>query len=372
MARARFLRPMPLTSLPHRVSLVAQVAACLRTAIAEGRWRDWLPAERALGDELQVSRSTLRQALGQLGREGVVRAEHGTGHRILVDRPSRPAAPSRDVALLTPEPLERLRPFQALWIDELRALLAERGCRLSIIPGRAYGGEEPGPALARLVRQRPHGCWVLLLASAGCQRWFAQRGLPAVVAGTCHEGIDLPYRDLDHRATCRHAAGVLLGRGHRRLALVCPRSRFAGDLESEAGFLEGVGRGRHPGAEGVLCRHDGTTSGLLRALGSLMAGAARPTGLVVVNAYHCLTVVSGLARLGWRVPEQVSVLSRDDDPFLSFLVPAPARYVAHPREFARSVVRPVAELLDGGPAVLRAGWSMPRFEPGASVAAPAG
>lgn len=360
---------MPLPSLPHRVSLVTQVAACLRTAIADGKWRDWLPAERALGDELHVSRSTLRQALVELQREGLIRAQHGSGHRILAARAARfSAVPSRDVALLTPEPLERLRPSQTLWIDELRGLLAERGCRLSIIHGQAYRREDPGPALTRLVRQRPHGCWILLLASAGCQRWFAQRGLPAVVAGTCHDGVDLPCRDLDHRATCRHAAGVLLGRGHRRLALVCPRSRFAGDLESEAGFLEGVDRGRHPSAEGVLCRHDGTASGIMRALGSLMAGAARPTGVVVVNAYHCLTVVSGLARLGWRVPDQVSVISRDDDPFLSFVVPELARYVAHPRQFARSVVRPVADLLDGGPVVLRTGWSMPRFEAGASVA----
>ena len=364
------LRRMPLPSLPPRVSLAAQVTSCLRTAIAEGRWRDWLPAERALGEALQVSRSTLRLALEQLAREGVVRAEHGAGHRILASHPLRSTPPSRDVALLTPEPLERLRPSQTLWIDELRALLAEQGSRLSIVHGRAYGRDEPGPALARLVRQRPHGCWVLLLASAGCQRWFAQRGLPAVVAGTCHEGVDLPYRDIDHRATCRHAAGVLLGRGHRRIALVCPRTRFAGDLESEAGFLEGVGRGGRDDSRGMLCRHAGTPAGLMRALGLLMAGPRRPTGLVVVNAHHSLTVVSGLARLGWRVPEDVSVLSRDDDPFLSFLVPPLARYAAQPREFARSVVRPVKELLAGGPAVVRAAWSMPRFEPGASVAPP--
>ena len=76
-------------------------------------------------------------------------------------------------------------------------------------------------------------------------------------------------------------------------------------------------------------------------------------------------------RLYSKLPDQVSVVSRDDDPFLSFVVPELARYVTHPREFARSVVRPVAELLDGGPAVRRSARSMPRFEPGGSVAPPA-
>jgi DNA-binding LacI/PurR family transcriptional regulator len=61
--------------------------------------------------------------------------------------------------------------------------------------------------------------------------------------------LNLPFRDLDHRAICRHAAGILLGLGHRKLALVMQKSRRAGDLESEAGFLEGVKQSSHADAQ---------------------------------------------------------------------------------------------------------------------------
>ncbi|MBI5768632.1 MAG: substrate-binding domain-containing protein [Verrucomicrobia bacterium] len=360
-------------AIPQRHSLVGQTVACLHDAIAAGQWREWLPAERTLCELLQISRSTLRRALAQLQRDGAIRAEHGAGNRILAPTPrTRGRLRSTEVALLTPEPLERLRPTQTLWIDDLRAMLSERGCRLHVIHGRQYFRTNPAAALEKLVRQHPHACWLLLLATPACQEWFARRGVPCLVAGSCSDGIDLPFRDLDHRAMCRHAAGVLLGLGHRRLALVAPEVPLAGDLASEAGFLEGVRTSGHADASAIVCRLDAGAAGIVPALKRLMAQKPPPTALLVVHAYHCLAVASGLAALGWRVPDQVSIISRDEDPFLTFLVPTPARYVASPRAYARSLLQPVLELLEGGAVTQRSWRLMPQFVRGASVgAAPA-
>lgn len=355
-------------AIPQRLSLIGQTGACLEAAIAAGQWREWLPAERALAASLQVSRSTLRRALAQLKREGTIRAEHGSGNRIVrAGARPRDRLRSHDVALLAPEPLERLRPTQTLWIDELRAMLSERGCRLHVIHGRHYFRRRPGAALEKLVRQHPHGCWILMLASAPCQQWFAGRGLPCIIAGSLHDGVDLPFCDLDHRTACRHAAGVLLGLGHRRLVFFAQQSPLAGDIESEGGFLEGVRRARHTDAVATVCRHDATAAGIRQALKRLMAPPDRPTALLVPNALHCLAVVSGLAQLGLQVPKEVSVISRDEDPFLSFVMPEPSRYVASPRAYARNLVLPVVELLGGGSVSKRAVSLMPRFVRGASI-----
>ncbi len=359
--------------LPRRQPLEKQTAELLRERIARGLWREWLPAERALCAMLQVSRSTLRRALAQLQREGAIRAEHGAGNRILTRvKRTRGQLRSHDVALLAPEPLERLRPSQTLWIDELRAMLGERGCRLHVLHGRQYFRAKSGAALEKLVCQHPHGAWILLMANEECQQWFGRRGLPCLVAGSCHAGVDLPFRDFDHRATCRHAAGVLLGLGHRRLAFVAQQARLAGDLESEAGFLDGVRSSRHPGATVLLCHHDGTAAGIAQTVRRIVTQQPAPTALVVANAYHCLSVVSGLAKLGRRVPAEISVVSRDEDPFLSFLVPEPARYVANPRALARSLLQPLLELLEDATVSQRSGRLMPQFVKGASLAPAAG
>ena len=77
----------------------------------------------------------------------------------------------------------------------------------------------------------------------------------------------------------------------------------------------------------------------------------------------------------WLVQQSVfafvrSMISRDDDPFLSFLAPAPARYVVSPHVMAKSLLPPVLELLEGNAVTQRASLIMPEFFRGESVTAP--
>jgi DNA-binding LacI/PurR family transcriptional regulator len=354
--------------LPKRHSLSSQTADILREGILMGTWRGRLPGERALCSHYQISRNTLRTALGQLQREKLIRAEHGSGNLIMATTKKAAARlKSYDVGLLSPEPLERLRPTQTLWIDELRALLSERDCRLHVFHGRQYFRANPGPALQRLMAENPHGCWILTLSNAAIQRWFAQNEVSCVIAGSVHAGLDLPFRDLDHRAMCRHAAGILLGQGHRKLALIIGRSHLAGDLESEAGFVEGVQKSQHVGAEVIVGRHDGTVAGIGYVLRRLVELDTPVTAMLVANAYHYLTVVSRLAQIGRRVPEDVSVVSRDDDLFLSYVTPAPTRYTTSAHVLAKSLLRPVLELLENGTPARRDQLLMPDFMKGEST-----
>lgn len=360
-----------MTMLPQRNSLFSQTVNILRDEIVKGTWNTWLPSERTLCTTLQVSRNTLRAALAQLKREGVIRSVHGAGNQILAGGPAGPPRlKSQDVALLMPDPLEQLRPSLTLWIDELRALLSERGCRLRVFHGPQFFRKNSGPALLKLVNRNPHGCWILTLSNESVQAWFARAGLPCVVAGSIYPGVDLPYRDLDHRAMCRHAAGFLLGLGHRRIALITHKSRRAGDVESEIGFVEGVAQSSHADAKSVVLYHESTPASVCSVVRRMREQPHAPTALLVVNPYYYLTVTSRLAQMGVRVPQEMSIISRDEDPFLSFLVPIPTRYVVSPHIMAKTLLRPVIELLEGRVVTQRASRIMPEFIRGDSVARP--
>jgi GntR family transcriptional repressor for pyruvate dehydrogenase complex len=67
-----------------RTDHVSQVADQLEHAILSGEFAagDVLPSERELSDRLGVSRSVVREALGQLRSLGLIRSVHGSGTRV--------------------------------------------------------------------------------------------------------------------------------------------------------------------------------------------------------------------------------------------------------------------------------------------------
>jgi LacI family transcriptional regulator len=353
--------------LPQRQSLEKQTADILRAQIAEGAWNEWLPGERALSEMLQVSRHTLRAALQQLREEGQIISTRGLGNRLAV-HPAKPAPKkleSLEVGLLVSGELDMLVPTQVMWIDHLRGMLAERGCRLHLFHGRKFAQRDPARSLRQLVTRNVHRCWILLLSARGVQEWFQENRIPCVVAGSLYAGVSLPFCDMDHHAVCRHAAGIFLRRGHTSLALVVQKSQRAGDIESEVGFTEGI---RQSSAEVVVAYHDATAAGIALSVKRLMQRKPVPTAVLVVNVFHYLSTVSTLARLNFRVPEDVSVISRDGEPYLSYLLPTPAHYVTAPKIFAKTLLVQVLQLLEGGVVTKRAAQIMPEFYPGHSLA----
>jgi LacI family transcriptional regulator len=359
-----------MTLIPHR-TVASQLAVELRAELEKGTWPGWLPSERVLSRTLQASRNTIRAALEQLKADGLIKPVRGLGNRVVGQAKSSPDEKrTKTVGVLIPEPIGRLRPLTALWIDELKDLLIEEGYRLRIHEGRQYYQTNPARVLERLIGQHAHSAWILTLSSEAMQRWFARRGTPCLVAGSTYPDIALPHYDLDNRAICRHAAGILLRVGHRRLALLNRESRRAGDVDSERGFIEGVRRSPHRDATAVIAYHRDDVDSVARALRTLLERNNPPTALVVSNSYAYLSTASVLAQRGLRVPQDISLISRDDDPFLASLVPEPARYRVDPHSFAKKIVGSLLQILNRSAPLRSPTPLLPKFAAGGSTSAP--
>jgi len=355
----------------QRLSLIDQLCTALRDGLARGDWPDWLPSERRLGLELRVGRNSLRTALQKLAGEGLIEIVAGQGTRNAGRVSGAPQPDSAVFGLLSPVPLEQLRPRQALWIDELRGILSETERILRFVHGPQYFRANPSALLRKLVSQEQCGCWILIRSTKASQAWFERQGIPCVIAGSCHPGVDLPFVDLDYRAMCRHAATTLLQLGHRRIVYLTPVAEAAGDVHSETGFLEGMRKFPSAEAEGLIVHHQANKPSIAQTVRRLMESARPPTALLVNQSYHYLTVFSILAQLGWRTPQDVSLICRDEDRFLSFLEPEPARYVEDPHLFARKLARTTATLMKERPAKPPRAQIIPRLLRGASMAPPA-
>jgi DNA-binding LacI/PurR family transcriptional regulator len=365
-------QPMPYSSahegieMPRRLSLVAQTVKALKKNISTGFWSGQLPGENSLCASLHVSRVTLRKALAELVREGWVRGGRGR-RRDIVARPRRLPVAGNRVVLLSEAKLHLLHPFTLYWMDCLREHLNESGYHLEVHSGHHAFSSGAERALTQLEKRlRPVG-WVLYRSNEPMQQWFSRKSLPCVIAGSRHSRVELPSVDVDYRATCRHAVGQFLARKHRQIVFLNPESGAAGDMESEQGFLEAAQSLRHSGGLAEVVRHDGTVPGICRKLDLLLARPVRPTAFLVSRPAFALTAATHLLHRQLRLPQDVALISRDNESFLENAVPSMARYASNPTMFARKISRLVLEMVQSAVLSKPDVRLMPAFIPGETL-----
>ncbi len=357
-----------MTEIPQRNSLVIQTVEILRERIDHREWSSFLPGERSLSESLQISRPTLRLALEVLETEGRIRTERGK-RRMIVQRPKvAVSAHPAMVGLVSEDPPHLMAPTTIFYLNELRRHLQEAGLQLHVFANRKIASRNPQKALASFLEEAHVSCWVLIAVNEQVQRWFAEKHLPAIVAGSEYPGIRLPSLDLNYAAVCRHAAGVFLRHGHRRLAILSPDSGIQGDRTSEESFLSAVGADPGLEASGLAFRHDGTRETIVRLLNRVFARKQPPTALLVCRPLHVLTVVTALLNRGLTIPGDFSLISRDNDTYLNCLHPDIARYTFRRRDFAQRLARLVIQLATTGSLPKREHRLIPQFHLGATVA----
>ena len=355
--------------VPERNSLLSATTSVLRDAIRAGEWEQELPGERKLCERMQVGRDTLRLALKQLEREGLIgKGDPGRRRPILWKGDDAKGGERKvgrgTVVYLTPHRLERLTETTLAEIDLVRGHLADGGFRLEILNSPAFGMKRPATSLKKLLAEQGAAAWILHQSTGPMQQWFIENAVPCLLHGLPQEGIDLPFVDLDYFAIGRHAGGFLSGRGHEKIALLRPGSPLRGLDLAEAGLREAL---RVPP---IVVKDVGANDPKIlgRQIDLLLQLDARPTAIVVTRSRQVLTTLTHLGQLGLRVPEDLSIVALDYDPYLDHLLPQVACYRVDVNHAARIVVRKTMELAGSGATTRTTQALMPDFFPGDSVA----
>lgn len=184
---------------------------------------------------------------------------------------------------------------EVAYVAEMRA----QRIHAVLVTGTSHAGLELGGRLAaELAAYRDEGGRVTLMTGG--------LGYPAVVA--------------DNIAGGRQAGRHLVRLGHRKLAVAAGPETLGAVADRLAGFRSVVHSAELP--EAPVVHEDFTRDGGERAAGLLFDQDPGITAVLALNDLMALGVVRYLAKLGRRVPEDVSVVGFDDIPLAAEVEPA--------------------------------------------------
>lgn len=130
-----------------------------------------------------------------------------------------------------------------------------------------------------------------------------------------------PTVSMDDRLAARQLVEVLIGQGHRDIAFISGGARAPASRRRRAGYidaLEGAGLPRRADRE---ADGDFTFKTGEEVAHRLLTTAPRPTAIFAANDSMALGVMVAAARLGVRVPDELSVVGFDDAPAASVVWP---------------------------------------------------
>jgi hypothetical protein len=339
----------------------------LRDAMSRGEWKERLPSERMLAEMLRVSRMTVRKALVQLEAEGLIAPNPGNAQRRITRRASlAPLAAAITVSIVRRPDLLAVTDLD-LWQHRLQLRLAQMGVPSEVFffSNRQLNSRQLDPQNWTAGKTRRF--WILVGSTPEMQRWFAKHAPgETLVVGTSLPASGLPFIDRDYRAVGRHACGFILGRQHRRIALLGLKQPVIGDRETEAGLQEEIAA--HRDAQLIVMRHDGSKNDVYRQIDRLLDRSQPPTALFVYKASLTLAAIVRLMQRGVRIPEQLSVVARDENPGWAMLPFGLAHYSIRPDEIVDHVTARVREHFDSPGKALPSVRILSQFRPGNSVA----
>jgi LacI family transcriptional regulator len=316
----------PDPKLARRSLLTDQTAQCLQERIRLHNWRHGLPSEAVLCREFQVSRVTLRRALDQLVRSGlIIPGGRGVHHRVNPEAELGPApAPGgKVIRVLAPFSLWKMGAVSHSILDALSQRISPAGLRVEFESRlRLFQRNEPRE-FERLLTLPDTLGWVLVFATESMQKWFEKQKLPCVVAGQLHGNLKLSCVYPDNVAVARHAAGLLVSRGHRRIACLTAKMTSHGDRLAASAFALEV---RKLGAQVEPHEYEGTPESISRAMNFVIGARPTPTACYLTCPEDSVRALCHALHAGVTVPEQMEFLVGFDDPILDYTVPNLAHY----------------------------------------------
>lgn len=169
-------------------------------------------------------------------------------------------------------------------------------------------------------------------------------GVP-VVSCNLDAGIGVPTVRVDNYQAAQTAAEHLLSLGHRRFGHVVAFMQYRESQMRRAGFVDTIAKAGAKLEMEVV--GDLTIASGRAAARELTSGSQKPTAIFAQNDGMALGIVHELGVLGYRVPDDVSVVGFDDVDFAGAFSPTLTTLHVPRRAWGAAACQKLLDMLDG-------------------------
>ncbi len=316
-----------------------------------------IPSERELSIKLDVSRTTVRNAIQALTARGLFDRKIGQGTFVLGRQDIAAARPETSkgtfgYVVCKERSLRKPISSEAFYFDVFAGIEEEsvRSGRHMLFSYIDDGNSEEVVAFKSFL-DKVDGLVVEEARDPAFLELIERSGVPtALLAPTAiRERLDCVTMDIG--AGVRKAIRFMRGLGHERvgilngpLGLESARVRFTAWREE----MGGAGEGR-PEDESLACGGKGWSAEAgYEAMTCLIERRPDVTAVFCANDLLAVGALSALAKRGIRVPEDVGIVGFDDSELARHTSPPLTTMKIYSRDMARSAVKRVLERLEGG------------------------
>jgi LacI family repressor for deo operon, udp, cdd, tsx, nupC, and nupG len=262
----------------------------------------------------RVSTATASRALSNPGmvaaktRNAVIDAAAKTGYRTnLLARSLRKQA-SHSVLVLVPNLDNRFYPEVIRGIEQA----AHERDYVVMLGFTAHEPSRENSYVDLVHRRRADGILILDASLQNLIEADEAFRLPAVQVIERMGKVDLPFVKIDDRAAALQAVRHLTSLGHRRIGHLMGRARYSVTPDRLAGYRQALEEARIPFDERLVGEGDFNFGRAMDATDRLMRQPNPPTALFCANDDSALGAMKRLGDLGFRIPQDVSVVGFDD------------------------------------------------------------
>lgn len=311
------------------ISLHVQLHNQVRRLILSERWRfgERIPTEAQLAEHLDISRTTVRIALQRIEVEGLIKRTAGRGTFVVYR--AQDSGASRSIGYLT------CSFHNEIHTNILNSAQTElRSAGYHVIFSNSHDRDDEARILRQLLDDKVAGLllWSNAKPTAATRSIlleYERRQIPIVLLDRPVAGIRADYVASDNFGGAYDLVQHLIEQGHQHIVPLMPNVDALHPVnERHRGYLTAIEENGMvayaPWQINPLQRHEFHETDIYSLVGEhsqhvseqieelMHAVSPKPTAIVCVNDILAIIAISALRKLGFRVPENISIVGFDD------------------------------------------------------------